>query len=144
LPMHIPVLLAGIMLGMRYGFIVGAIVPLLRSVLFTFPTLPMPAAPMAFELATYGLVVGLLYAKLPKTFPFLFVSLVSAMLAGRVVFAVAFSIIGGLPPGATHLSFFATMFFITGWPGIAIQMVLVPIIIFALRKAGWRSASERA
>ena len=66
LPMHIPVLLCGFVCGAPYGLAVGLIVPLLRSVLFGMPVLFPTAVSMAFELAVYGCVTGILYRRLPK------------------------------------------------------------------------------
>ena len=61
LPMHIPVLLCGLVCGWQYGAAVGFVAPLLRSLLFTMPKLYPVAIAMAFELLTYGLVIGLVY-----------------------------------------------------------------------------------
>ena len=65
-PMHIPVLLCGYILGGPYGLIVGFITPLLRSVTFGMPVMLPNAICMAFELATYGLVSGILSGKMKK------------------------------------------------------------------------------
>ena len=85
LPMHIPVLLCGLLCGAPYGFAIGAVMPLLRFVLFGMP--PMPhAISMAAELATYGLVIGLLYSHSKWTCILsLYRSMIIAMLAGRAV-----------------------------------------------------------
>ena len=66
LPMHIPVLLCGMVCGWPYGLAVGAVMPLLRGLLFGMPVLYPTGIGMAFELAAYGAVIGLLYAKLNK------------------------------------------------------------------------------
>ncbi len=60
-PMHIPVLICGIICGWKYGILVGAITPILRSVIFHMPPMYPTAISMAFELATYGFVSGLLF-----------------------------------------------------------------------------------
>ena len=65
LPMHIPVLLCGYFCGWRYGLAVGAAAPLLRSALFGLPPMFPIAVAMAFELAVYGLMTGLLYKRFP-------------------------------------------------------------------------------
>ena len=62
LPMHIPVLLCGLICGWQWGLGVGFVLPLLRSVLFGFPAMYPNAIGMAFELSVYGLVIGYLYA----------------------------------------------------------------------------------
>lgn len=56
LPMHIPVLLCGLICGWKYGLAVGAVLPLTRSLLFGMPTLYPTAIAMTFELATYPVI----------------------------------------------------------------------------------------
>ena len=86
LPMHIPVLLCGMVCGWPYGLAVGAVMPLLRGLLFGMPVLYPTGIGMAFELAAYGAVIGLLYAKLNKRgVAGVYMALVPAMLAGRAV-----------------------------------------------------------
>ncbi len=58
LPMHIPVLLCGLICGWKYGILVGFILPLLRHTIFGMPILFPTGIAMAFELATYGFVIG--------------------------------------------------------------------------------------
>ena len=65
-PMHIPALLCGFVCGWPWGLAVGFIAPLLRSAFFGMPTMFPAAVSMAFELAAYGAVAGLLYRVLPK------------------------------------------------------------------------------
>ena len=88
-PMHIPVLLCGFICGGPWGAAVGFIAPLLRYVLFQMPPIFPAGLSMAFELAVYGLVSGLLYKALPKKIPFLYASLLIAMVSGRLVWGAA-------------------------------------------------------
>ena len=83
-PMHIPVFLCGFLCGWPHAVCVGFIAPLLRNALFAMPAMPNAIA-MAFELAAYGFLSGFLYPKFPKTAPFLYVTLLSAMVGGRLV-----------------------------------------------------------
>ncbi|HBK84697.1 MAG TPA: ECF transporter S component, partial [Firmicutes bacterium] len=77
--MHLPVLICGFVCGWPYGLAVGFISPLLRTMLFGMPPFPMVAVPMAFELAAYGLLTGLLYKALPKQQPIsIYLSLIGA------------------------------------------------------------------
>ncbi|MBR4906826.1 MAG: ECF transporter S component [Clostridia bacterium] len=134
--MHIPVLLCGIICGPWWGLAVGAVAPLLRSVTIGMPPLFPTAVAMAFELAVYGLISGLLYRALPKKPWSIFVALIVAMLAGRLVSgAVQFAFLG-LFHTQYSLQTFLTASFVTPWPGILIQIVLIPAIVFALDKAG--------
>ncbi len=134
--MHIPVLLCGFICGPWWGLAVGAIAPLLRSVTIGMPPLFPTAVAMAFELAVYGLISGLLYRALPKKPWALFVALIVAMLAGRLVSgAVQFAFLG-LFHTKYSMQTFLTASFVTPWPGILIQIVLIPAIVLALDKAG--------
>ena len=65
-PMHIPVLICGLACGWPYGLVVGLIAPIFRSLLFGMPPLFPTATAMAFELAAYGAISGILYLLLPK------------------------------------------------------------------------------
>ena len=90
-PMHFPILLCGFVLGGPWGLAVGFIAPLVRSVLFGMPPMFPIAIAMAFELAAYGLVSGVLWHKVKHTVPMMYASLASAMVAGRLVWGVSFS-----------------------------------------------------
>ena len=84
-PMHFPILLCGFVLGGPWGLAVGFVAPLLRSVLFGMPPMFPVAISMAFELATYGFVSGVVYRRVQHTLPMMFATLLSAMVAGRLV-----------------------------------------------------------
>jgi uncharacterized membrane protein len=137
LPMHIPVLLCGLLCGWAYGLACGLLVPLLSFLLTGMP----PAAylpSMLCELAVYGLVSGLVCSLLPAKKPMisLYIRLVSAMLAGRIVFGVLNALI--FRAGDYSFSVFLTAAFVTALPGIVIQLVLIPALVRALEKADKR------
>ena len=135
-PMHIPVLLAGFLCGPRWAMGVGAVAPLLRFALFGMPP-PFPTgAAMCFELAAYGLVSGFLYAKLPKTAGSIYAALIGAMLTGRIVWGCAMVAIAGLSDVSFSWTLFVTSAFLNAIPGIIIHILLIPLIVLALRKAG--------
>ncbi|MBR6573443.1 MAG: ECF transporter S component [Clostridia bacterium] len=132
LPMHIPVLLCGFLCGGGWGAAVGFTAPLLRHVLFSMP--PAPGCySMAFELAVYGLVVGLLYKRLGKGMKSIYISLICAMVAGRVVWGVTQVAILGL--GSFPFSAFVAGAVTSAIPGILLQLVLIPLLVGALDKA---------
>ena len=135
-PMHIPVFLAGFLCGPWWALAVGFIAPLLRFALFHMPGYPTCAA-MAFELAVYGVVTGLLYRALPKKPVWVYATLVIAMLAGRVVSGLANVVLYGLgaAEGAYTVQMFLAAHFLTAWPGIVLHLVLVPLLVFALQRA---------
>ena len=131
LPMHLPVLLCGLICGPWLGLACGALTPLLGCLLSGMP--PVALLPgMLFELATYGLVAGLLLmvirgrAAVP-------LALVGAMLAGRLVMGLLNSLI--FRAGDYSFAVWLTASFVTALPGILIQLVSLPIVIFALKKA---------
>jgi len=135
LPMHLPVLLCGFVCGGPLGLLVGAVTPLLRSVLFGMPPLFPTAIAMAFELAAYGLLTGLFHRALPKTTGSLYLSLVLSMLGGRVVWGAVMTVLMGLGQTEFGLAAFLSGAFTTAIPGIVLQLVLIPAILYALRKA---------
>ena len=74
--------------GWPWALAVGFVAPILRSVLFTMPMMFPDAVSMAFELCIYGFVTGLLYEKLPKTKGSAILTLLAAMVCGRIVWGV--------------------------------------------------------
>jgi len=131
-PMHIPVLLCGFVCGWPWGLGVGVIAPLLRSVTLGMPPLFPTAFCMAFELATYGAIAGLMHKVLPKKKGFLYVSLLVAMLAGRLVWGAAMFVCLGVGGGSFGFSAFLAGAVTNAIPGILVQIVLVPVIVMVL------------
>lgn len=133
LPMHIPVLLCGLICGWPHGLICGLIGPLLSSVITGMPPAAMLPS-MMVECAVYGLVTGLMmrYVRTRCAVADLYISLVSAMILGRVVAGVAKSLI--FSPGTAPFAWVTTSL-VAGIPGIVIQLVLMPTIVFALTQA---------
>ena len=134
-PMHLPVFVCGMVCGPFWGLAVGAVLPLLRSALFGMPVLMPAAAAMAFELAAYGFVSGFLRKHLPKTLPMLFLSLIAAMLLGRLVWgAVSIPLYGLAGKGFTGQLFLMNGF-VNAVPGMILQLIAVPAVVAALEKA---------
>ena len=136
LPMHIPILLCGFICGWQYGLTVGFITPLLRGVMFGMPALMPSGAGMAVELAVYGLVTGILYSKLPKKIPYIYVSLLGAMITGRIAWGIVSIAIYGVMGNQFSMALFWAGAFLNAIPGIVLQIVLIPAIMIALKKAG--------
>jgi len=137
LPMHIPILLCGFICGWPYGLIVGFIVPLFRSMIFGMPPMFPTAVAMAFELAAYGLIAGLVYQLLPKKkVASVYVSLIISMLCGRIVWGAVSFILYGIKGNSFTWQMFAAGAFINAIPGIIIQIVIIPVIILVLERAG--------
>ena len=133
-PMHLPVLLCGFFCGGPWGLAVGLIAPVLRSMIFGMPPMYPTAISMAFELAAYGAVSGLLYAKLPKTKASVYISLVTAMIVGRLVWGAARFVFAGLDVTAFGLQAFWAGAVTGAIPGIILQLILIPILVIALDK----------
>ena len=154
LPMHIPVLVTGFVLGPLMGFIVGILSPLISFLMTGMP--PSPRLPfMIVELATYGWVAGFIYHTLRARrlwsgkkegaeqectllgrFGAIFITLLSAMIIGRIVFAVSLVIqtqLFGIENAGPASVWLAVS---TGFVGIIIQIIVIPPIILALQKGG--------
>ena len=135
-PMHFPVLLCGFVLGGPWGLAVGFVAALLRSVLFGMPPMFPIAISMAFELATYGLVSGAMYRRVKHTLPMMYATLLTAMVAGRLVWGAVRFVLAGLTGGSFPFSAFLSGALLTAVPGIVAQLVLIPLLLTALQKAG--------
>ena len=132
--MHLPVLLCGFLCGWYWGFTVGFVAPLLRSLTLGAPVLFPGAICMAFELATYGLIAGLLFRVLPRHRINTYVALLAAMLAGRLVWGAAMAICLGVSGAALTLEVFMASALTNAVPGIVIQIVAIPLLVDALKK----------
>ncbi|HOA35212.1 MAG: ECF transporter S component [Dethiobacteria bacterium] len=134
LPMHIPVLLCGLICGWGYGLACGVVGPLLSNLLTGMPPAAVLPA-MLVELAVYGIAAGLCISliRTGKLYADLYISLIAAMLTGRIVAGIARALI--FAPGTMTAAAWATSYFVTGLPGIIIQLALLPSIVFALEKA---------
>ena len=134
--MHLPVILCGFVCGPFWGMAVGITAPLLRATLFGLPVLFPNAFGMAFELATYAFVAGTLYKKLNKNIFWYYVSLISAMVAGRIVWGLVWTalLLTESAQGTLAFSFFWGKTVVDSIPGIIVQLVLIPMIIDVLKK----------
>ena len=133
-PMHIPALLCGFLCGGPWGLAVGGIAPILRSLLFSRPPM-FSAIPMAFELAAYGAVAGILYRCLPRRKGRIYISLIVAMIAGRLVWGVVQVVMMGMQGSVFTMEAFLAGAITTAIPGIILQLVLIPAVVVALEKA---------
>lgn len=134
LPMHIPVLLCGLICGWQLGLACGIMTPLLSSFITGMP--PMAYVPsMLCELAVYGLMAGILIKIIRTKKPIvnIYVSLIIAMIAGRLTYGVLNAVI--FRAGDYSMSIWLASSFITSLPGIIIQLALIPILVYALQRA---------
>lgn len=130
LPMHIPVLIGGFLLGPIYGGLVGLITPILSGLMTGMPPI-VPMMPiMAFELCGYGIITGFLFNKTKNTY----ISLIGAMIGGRL-----FAMVGEFLVSITIAPQVNPVIFIFGnlaqaIPGMLIQIVFIPILVKFMTK----------
>ncbi len=135
LPMHLPVMLCGILCNKKYGFFVGLILPFIRSLLFSMPPIYPNAVWMALELCAYGFFIGLLYDLFKeKNIKAVYISLISSMLCGRIVWGISKALLLGLKGTAFTFTAFITGGFIDAFPGIILQLILIPLIIGIIKR----------
>ena len=137
LPMHIPILLCGFLCGPRYGLLVGIVCPLFRSTLFGVPPIFPTALAMAFELGTYGFVSGYLYSR--SRWQCVLAAekcLLAAMIAGRLVWGAVMFLLLHLMGQNFTIQAFLSGALLTAIPGIIIQLFLIPMVLYALNRAG--------
>ncbi len=136
LPMHLPVLVCGLICGWQYGGIVGFVLPLLRYVLFGMPPMPNGLA-MAFELTAYGAISGFLYNRSRwQCIVSLYRSLIIAMIGGRVIWGIVRVVMLGMTGNAFTWQMFMAGAFLNAVPGIILQLVFIPALMVALNKTG--------
>ena len=162
LPMHLPTFVAGLVLGPAAGLVVGAGSPMLSSLLTGMPVAPFYMVPMVFELATYGLVSGLLRRRFDallgggshlasrasasnasasepvgagRRYAAVVLALLGGMVAGRLVWmAVIVWLAPLLIPTIARTATMAAAAIAAGWVGMAIQLVLIPAIVRAIER----------
>ena len=135
-PMHIPALLCGFMCGWPWGLAVGFIAPLLRSVLFGMPPMFPVAVAMAFELAVYGGMAGWLRGRLPRKKGVIYIVLIVSMIAGRLVWGAVRLVLAGLTGSSFIWAYFLGGAVTDAIPGIILQLILIPVLVIAMERAG--------
>lgn len=133
-PMHIPVILCGFVCGGPWGLAVGFIAPLLRSFTIGMPPIYPVAFAMAFELAAYGLISGILYRVFPKKNGYIYLSLIFSMVIGRLVWGAVQFCCMGLDASKFGFAAFWAGAVANALPGIVLQIILIPVIVMLLEK----------
>jgi len=133
LPMHIPVLLAGLICGPFYGLVAGAITPAISHLTTGMPMQAVMHS-MVFELGMYGLVAGLVmkFVRTSRTSFDLYIALVSAMLAGRIFAGIIQAFF--LFDGTYAIGMWVSAYFSFALPGIVIQLAFIPSVVMALER----------
>lgn len=135
-PMHIPVLLCGLLCGGGAGFLCGLIGPVLSSLLSGMPPVLMLVR-MIPELCVYGLTAGfsMKHLRTGSNAKDVYISLIAAMVAGRIVGGIATAVFFAVTSGVYSVALWFTSYFIESVPGIVTHLVLVPVLVFSLQKA---------
>lgn len=145
LPMHIPVMLCGLICGWQYGAVVGATLPLIRSLLFGMPPIFPTAVAMAVELCIYGLAIGFLYGLFKKqNIAAVYISLVLAMILGRVAWGGAQTVLLSMQDSAFTFKAFLAGALLNAIPGIILQLLLIPAIMTTLHYTGLKRFRSKA
>lgn len=134
-PMHIPVIICGLVCSWQFGLICGIVAPVLSSIAMGMPSAAdLPS--MILELISYAVISSLLmkFVKTKRTYADLYLSLVPAMLFGRVVAGVSKAFI--FARGSMTISTWAVSYFVTSLPSILIQLIFIPAVYVGLQKAG--------
>ena len=137
LPLHLPVLICGLICGWKYGLAVGFVLPIMRSFLFGMPPMFPTAIAMAFEMAAYGALAGWLYSRSRwQCVVALYRALITAMIAGRIVWAGAQIILLGITGSVFTFEMFLAGAFLNAIPGIVLQLIFIPALMVALDRTG--------
>ena len=143
-PLHIPVILCGFICGWKYGLVIGLIAPLFRSLTLGMPPIFPTATSMSFELAAYGAISGLMYNILPKKKLYIYCSLLTAMIIGRIIWGIAMFICMGIKNSPFTFNAFIAGAFVNALPGIILQIVVIPVIIMTLEKINILKTEKKA
>lgn len=134
LPMYLPVLLGGCLLGWQWGLGVGVLSPVVSFALTALAGDPMPAAArlpyMMAELAVFAAVSGLFSNKIVRNGWMAFPAVLLAQVAGRLTFlalAAVFQAVSPLTAAAVWSQIRA------GLLGMVAQAVVVPFLVMGAR-----------
>jgi len=137
LPMHIFVLIAGLLFGWRAGLITGLLTPLVSHFISGMPVLNV-LPQILIELSAYGLIAGILRQKYNLR-PIW--ALLGAIIGGRLALLLAILVIyliaeQSYSPLGLETNPFASFWSVInqGWPGIVIQLISIPVIVWLVGK----------
>lgn len=133
LPMYLPVLLGGCLLGWQWGLGVGLLSPIVSYLITLATGSPMPVATrlpyMAVELGVFAAVSGLFSKKIAEKSWLAFPAVSFAAVAGRTVFLLLAAIFQTVSPLSASVAWSQIQ---AGLWGLALQAVVVPAIVMLL------------
>lgn len=133
LPLHIPIMLGGFILAWPYAILVALITPILSTIVVSAPHFAYLWY-MLPELITYALVINIMFAKNSKA-PFLkriYLPLSIAIIVGKLSASLFQAIL--IANNKSFVDFFSSVL-VMGIPGIILQLVLIPLVLYILSKA---------
>jgi uncharacterized membrane protein len=135
-PIHLPVLLCGLVCGWQYGAFCGIVGPVISSLLSGMPGTAQLIY-MVPELCAYGLSVGLLYrfVHTRRAAADVYLSLIPAMLLGRVVGGCARALFFAASAQQYSLALWVSAYFVQSIPAIVLQLVALPTLVLLLQKS---------
>lgn len=135
LPMYLPILIGGALLGVKWGLGVAIVSPILSFLITSAISSPMPALSrlpfMIAELCVFALVSGMFSKAISKHTWMVIPAMLSAIVAGRLSFLALVAIFDSVSSLSVGLVYDQILM---SWPGIILSLVLVPLIIFILNK----------
>lgn len=134
LPMHLPIIICGFVCGWQYGLVVGFMAPISRSFIFGMPPMFPVAISMAFELAAYGMMAGILYRVFPKKLSYYFIELILVMFFGRIVWATTRLVFLQLFAIPFDFNILWTAAVVAAIPGMLLQLAVIPALVEFLTK----------
>lgn len=144
LPMYLPVLLGGCLLGWQWGLGIGLLSPLVSYLITAAAGSPMPALArlpfMMAELAVFAVVCGVFSDKIARNGLMAFPAVLLAQLGGRSVFLLSAAAFSGVSPLNAAMVWSQIQ---TGFAGLLIQAVLAPVIIIGLKALTDKSGSGK-
>lgn len=134
-PMHLPVLLCGLLCGWPYGAFCGIAGPVISSL----SGMPSPAqlVHMVPELCVYGLAagIGMKLIRTGKTVLDIYLSLLPAMLLGRVVGGAVQAVFYLSTARSYSIALWASAYVVGTLPGAVLQLVVLPALVLGLTRA---------
>lgn len=135
LPMYLPVIIGGCMLGWRFGAAVGMASPLVSYLLTSAVGTAMPAASrlpfMMLELCVFAAVCGMFSKKIAENSLIALPAVLCAQICGRSVFLVSVMLFG---KSASLTAGIVLGQIKSGIPGLVCQAVIIPLVVVGLKK----------
>lgn len=135
-PMHLPVLLCGLVCGWPYGLFCGLVGPVLSFLLSQMPPAPVLIS-MIPELGVYGLAAGLgmRFIRTGKTVPDLYLSLLPALVLGRIAGGVAKVLFYLSNAESYTIAMWVSSYVVGTLPAVVLQLILLPALVWGLTRA---------